>query len=195
MSGRKGDSRIVKEHRCSCGAPKSPEAEHCMKCRRGNKLSTAQQESIAARLKSGESTHTLAAEYGVSHQGVSHLARKFGIDLISHRGTDLHRPPHRDYFCSTCGAKVSRGRSSCRSCSARRSIAQGWNRRDIRGQRFGKLVALRPLPTRRYRYVEWLCKCDCGNETLVSLGSLSSGNTRSCGCLLSENHRARGGKK
>lgn len=29
----------------------------------------------------------------------------------------------------------------------------------------------------------WKCKCDCGNETVVSSKNLKNGNTRSCGCL------------
>lgn len=30
--------------------------------------------------------------------------------------------------------------------------------------------------------IVWRCKCDCGNETLVSTGNLTSGHTTSCGC-------------
>lgn len=29
----------------------------------------------------------------------------------------------------------------------------------------------------------WLCKCDCGNTTIVSGKNLRNGNTKSCGCL------------
>lgn len=37
----------------------------------------------------------------------------------------------------------------------------------------------------------WKCKCECG-ETIITLGfSLTSGNTKSCGCLLSEQTRRR----
>lgn len=32
----------------------------------------------------------------------------------------------------------------------------------------------------------WLCKCDCGTDRLVSGGSLRTGKTKSCGCLLRE---------
>ena len=31
-----------------------------------------------------------------------------------------------------------------------------------------------------------MCKCDCGTEFEVLGGSLTSGNTKSCGCLVSE---------
>ena len=35
----------------------------------------------------------------------------------------------------------------------------------------------------------WLCKCDCGNEKVVAVDKLHSGNTKSCGCLQREVHR------
>jgi len=52
------------------------------------------------------------------------------------------------------------------------------------GQRFGRLVALEKIKsskTHKYR-----CKCDCGNETIVSYSNLYNGGTRSCGCLKKE---------
>lgn len=30
---------------------------------------------------------------------------------------------------------------------------------------------------------KYLCKCDCGNETIVGFYQLTRGNTKSCGCL------------
>lgn len=35
------------------------------------------------------------------------------------------------------------------------------------------------------------CRCDCGNELLVSANRLTSGNTKSCGCLKVEKATAR----
>lgn len=181
--------------RCSCGAPKSPNAKHCMKCREGGKLSRVQQEAIVARLRAGGvTTYALAAEYGLSHQGVSYLARKFGVEL---KGRSGPAPVLRPHYCEECGARVGRRNKRCQPCWLRKlaKLNVGKRTRDLTGQRFGKLVALRPSPTRRYGYVEWFCKCDCGNETLVALGPLTKGTVRSCGCLRRENHRARGGKK
>jgi len=37
-----------------------------------------------------------------------------------------------------------------------------------------------------------LCKCSCGNETEVQLGSLRSGTTISCGCYRKETHTTHG---
>lgn len=51
---------------------------------------------------------------------------------------------------------------------------------DIAGQRFGQLVAIEPIEKRNGKYF-WLCRCDCGNETIVLGKKLRNGHTRSCG--------------
>ena len=56
--------------------------------------------------------------------------------------------------------------------------------KDISGQRFGKLTAIKPLYNKDHSYY-WLCKCDCGKEITVLGHSLRDGNTKSCGCLKS----------
>lgn len=62
---------------------------------------------------------------------------------------------------------------------------------DITGQRFGRLVALRPTSQRRSGKVMWLCQCDCGNTTLSTSNNLKSGGTRSCGCLYKETRQGK----
>lgn len=54
-------------------------------------------------------------------------------------------------------------------------------RLDLSGQRFGRLVAISPAPKTKKR-TQWLCKCDCGNETIVDTADLRRGHTQSCGC-------------
>lgn len=62
------------------------------------------------------------------------------------------------------------------------------NRNDLTGKRFGKLTALYPTEERtRWQSVIWMCKCDCGNYYKVSSQHLTSGNTKSCGCMASSN--------
>jgi len=58
--------------------------------------------------------------------------------------------------------------------------------KDIRGQRFGRLVALRPTDMREGSKVVWECKCDCGNTTFASVDPLTRGRKKSCGCLCKE---------
>ncbi|MEV7008247.1 hypothetical protein [Streptosporangium sp. NPDC051022] len=48
------------------------------------------------------------------------------------------------------------------------------------GQRFGHLEALEPSKNARSKV---LCRCDCGEQKRFIPYNLTSGNTRSCGCL------------
>lgn len=61
---------------------------------------------------------------------------------------------------------------------------------DLLNQKIGRLTVLEEAPrvkhpggrtARRY----W-CECECGNRTIAYVSSLSSGHTRSCGCLAKE---------
>lgn len=58
-------------------------------------------------------------------------------------------------------------------------------KKDISGQRFGKLVAIKPLGRKKQGSEYWLCKCDCGNEIEIPKINLTRTKrpTRSCGCL------------
>jgi hypothetical protein len=54
--------------------------------------------------------------------------------------------------------------------------------KDLRGLRFGKLLVMDYASKIKGR-TAYLCKCDCENEKIVLSQSLTSGNTKSCGCL------------
>ena len=56
---------------------------------------------------------------------------------------------------------------------------------DLFGQRFNHLVVIGKAET-RYRKLHWLCRCDCGNMTIVSSSGLKTGHTQSCGCFKDE---------
>jgi hypothetical protein len=59
-------------------------------------------------------------------------------------------------------------------------------RKDITGERFGRLVAIKvshKVGPKTY----WWCRCDCGKEKPVQLSKLTTEWTRSCGCY----HRER----
>lgn len=60
---------------------------------------------------------------------------------------------------------------------------------DITGNRFGRLVAIRPTEERLGNSIKWLCKCDCGKECIVASIHLRKGSTTSCGCVSSEVHK------
>lgn len=69
---------------------------------------------------------------------------------------------------------------------------------DITGKRFGQLVAIERIPPENETRSKWICKCDCGNVSTVSISNLRNGHTTSCGCAVSkkctEAHTKHGGR-
>lgn len=57
---------------------------------------------------------------------------------------------------------------------------------DLRGVRFGRLTVIEEAGRDSGRNVTWLCRCDCGNECVVSSNHLRTANTASCGCFKHE---------
>ena len=72
---------------------------------------------------------------------------------------------------------------------------------DLTGQKFGRLTVIR-IATEEERNnraeVYWLCKCDCGNEKIISGHSIKRGLVVSCGCYhkeISQKRRKHGESK
>lgn len=56
---------------------------------------------------------------------------------------------------------------------------------NLASQIYGKLTVIKRIGTRSGSPL-WLCKCSCGKYTEVNTRSLRSSNTKSCGCIHSE---------
>ena len=57
------------------------------------------------------------------------------------------------------------------------------NIKNISGRKFGLLTAIQYTGVSSDdRRAMWLCKCECGNETIISSHLLLGGNITSCGC-------------
>lgn len=54
---------------------------------------------------------------------------------------------------------------------------------NLAGQKFGKLIALKPTSMKDGSHMYWLCQCECGNMTEVASNHLKNGNVQSCGCI------------
>lgn len=66
---------------------------------------------------------------------------------------------------------------------------------DLTGQKFGRLTCIRLTDKLTWKHgAEWLCTCDCGNQTVVSAQNLKRGHTKSCGCLNIELYKYRASK-
>lgn len=55
-------------------------------------------------------------------------------------------------------------------------------KKDLRTQKFGKLLVLSIHSKSRNGHIRYTCLCDCGKETNVLGTHLIQGNTKSCGC-------------
>lgn len=51
---------------------------------------------------------------------------------------------------------------------------------DLTGQKYGKLTVIELAIDEAGKKKKWLCRCECGNEAIVSSSNLRSGHTKSC---------------
>lgn len=93
---------------------------------------------------------------------------------------------HRRYLCKcSCGKETVTTGGHLASGHAK-SCGKGHFRDDLTGQVFNRLTVVRFLGTNKQNQSQWLCKCECGNETIVNPTPLKSGHTKSCGCFNKE---------
>jgi hypothetical protein len=127
--------------------------------------------------------------------------QRFG-KLIAIKRVENDKQGHVQWLCNcNCGNEVivksnSLRRGENHSCGClqnekasesslqKETVSKRFN--DISGQRFGKLIAMKRIGNNKRGQVQWLCKCDCGKETIVKSNSLVRGSTKSCGCLKKE---------
>lgn len=59
------------------------------------------------------------------------------------------------------------------------------------GNKYGLLTVIERGPNTYDGKAQWICKCECGNTTIVLGTNLRKGNTKSCGCLKAKQPPAR----
>lgn len=65
----------------------------------------------------------------------------------------------------------------------------GHKKLNLIGKTFNRLKVLELKESRLYGKTfkrMWLCVCECGKELILNTGTLTTGNTKSCGCLHNE---------
>jgi hypothetical protein len=168
-----------------------------------------------------QSSYAIAAELGCRPTTVSRALRRHGIAArmgrpavvvpgqIYGRLTVLGELPGRTrggrvFRClCACGREtvaraVELRQGKVRSCGCLLAEARqsGHTRPpDVHsGERYGRLVVLHEAGRESPRDARtFSCRCDCGSATTVRGTNLTSGHTRSCGCLLEE-YRRRGSR-
>lgn len=113
--------------------------------------------------------------------------QKHGYLILVERLKEKNKHGARFWLCNcVCGqqksvssGKVRRG-DSC-GCVALKHYA---DRGLASGRKFGCLTVMERLnEVDKFRSRKYLCKCDCGNEKIISAHNLTIGGVRSCGCL------------
>ncbi len=67
--------------------------------------------------------------------------------------------------------------------------------KNITGQKFNRLTAIEFVNKDKFNHPHWSFKCDCGNIKVINLYSVTSGKTKSCGCLDKEKHTSHPNRK
>lgn len=79
----------------------------------------------------------------------------------------------------TTTTKIMLTTGQTKSCGCLRN-----KKKDLLGKVFGKLTVIEYMgPDEKNNTFLWRCKCECGGETITRTSSLTSGKTKSCGCL------------
>lgn len=125
----------------------------------------------------------------MSHKRLDLTGERYGILTVIKEVAQIGTK--RRWLCRCdCGNETIVKMDSLRSghtesCGCLRKInVSKANLKDLTGKKFGKLTVIKQekskpgLPT-----AFWLCKCDCGNDPVISSSNLMSGHTRSCGCI------------
>lgn len=134
----------------------------------------------------------IAHYYGIKSNNPGHA-----LDLTGQRFGRLvaleidHRENYRVYWNCKCdcgknavvvaSCLLAGHTKSCGCLAKEKKHTQ--TAKDHTGERFGKLVAIERFPRYNGSRTYYLCKCDCGNEKMVSGSILVSGHVVSCGCI------------
>ena len=75
----------------------------------------------------------------------------------------------------------------CRGCADKNYAKNRKVRKDLSGQRVGKLLIIEVYERRligkdNHSTIYYKCLCDCGKECIVNVGALRGEYTKSCGC-------------
>ncbi len=176
-----GEYTVLDEHRCVDGK----HVEWRCLCSCG-----AERWVDGYRLRTGRSTRCKSCVDAAKVRDLR--GKRFGrLVAVENVGKDRHNNALWRCACD-CGCEhivVSRAlvNGDAKSCGCLqrevRDKMASKSRKDVTGQRFGKLVAIEPTDERRGGYhVVWRCRCDCGGEKLATVDKLMRGDVTSCGC-------------
>lgn len=132
------------------------------------------------------------------------VGKKFGHWTVLSKGATINSAIYWLCKCD-CGTErevrghtLRRGENNSCGCERNKMISAA-QLNDLTGKKFGLLTAIeRSKNNAKTRKPNWLCKCDCGSEKVVSSNALLNNKTKSCGCqqykIGQEHKRWKGGR-
>ena len=144
-------------------------------------------EARGSRLRSGEKVDCgCQKKHGFIDETNNRYGRLTVLKLSEERDKDRHIK--WDCVCD-CGNKITVNASSLRQgktqscgCLLEETRGQSLVINEV-GNRYGELLVVERDKSNNGAF--WLCKCSCGNYTVVKGSNLRTGNTKSCGCVKS----------
>lgn len=163
------------------------------RCKCGNKTSVT-----TNRLVSGECTRCANCAHKQSGEKRRKclIGQRFGHLTVIDEEYGVQCGNRKRTICTCicdCGNIVKRVKDTLNSnkiCScgcARKEIADHYMAMDVEGKKINKLTVIHEYKELTPRKV--LCRCDCGNSTIILKSEFLSGGTKSCGCLFNEKSR------
>lgn len=125
-------------------------------------------------------------------QSIDLTGQKFRKLLVIERAEPVGKARNKAWLCQCeCGNMTTvaqaelRNKNGTKSCGCLMNLPKPV--RDVTGQRFGRLTVIEkaetPKTVKDIYTKYWLCQCDCGESSVVSIYSLTNPNgTTSCGC-------------
>lgn len=102
-------------------------------------------------------------------------------------GLDVNARKYKWLVRCDCGREketapnnITSGNSESCGC-IRSALLSARSFRDLTGRKFGLLTVINCVGRTKNHSAKWLCRCDCGEETVVSSLHLPDGHTQTCG--------------
>lgn len=112
------------------------------------------------------------------------------LDKRINRGRAYHCKCSCGNECDVRAVSLKNGNTKSCGCLSRKLSSErnkGKFIKDLTGKTFGKLTVIKLLEERTANGgTKWLCQCECGNIKEATSKALQSGDTMSCGCIVSK---------
>lgn len=123
-------------------------------------------------------------------RAVSLIGQRFGKLVVVERAANSPNGNARWSCVCDCGSKTTsfgsdlrRHRTTTCGCGANQATRNRHAvKRDLVGKRFGRLTVIEFAGLNSYPRSTWRCRCDCGEQVVVTGHHLAGKETVSCGC-------------